>query len=30
MIGSGRAPRHTIAQSGNEGLPIFFGGDHGQ
>jgi|APCry1669188970_1035186.scaffolds.fasta_scaffold09609_6 hypothetical protein len=29
MIGSGRTPRHTIAQSGNEGLPIFFGGAYG-
>ena len=30
MIGSGRTPRHTIAQSGNEGLPIFFGGADGK
>jgi hypothetical protein len=29
MIGSGRTPRHTIAQLGDEGLPIFFGGANG-
>jgi hypothetical protein len=30
MIGSGRTPRHTIAQLGDEGLPIFFGGADGK
>lgn len=29
MIGSGRTPRHSIAQLGDEGLPIFFGGADG-
>jgi hypothetical protein len=29
MIGSGRTPRHFIAQLGDEGLPIFFGGANG-
>jgi hypothetical protein len=30
MIGSGRTPRYYIAQLGDEGLPIFFGGADGK